>query len=170
RHAGWIAVNAGTAGGAEAVLAPEEPFGVDQVGKFLRHRHRAHAHFSIAVVAGGAVPREGWMAVTQRAGRFGEIVAGSVGERVSAEIAERTGFDTRLTVLGHVQRGGEPTPTDRILGSRFGVAAVDAVSAGTSGVMTALRGERVELVPLAEVAGRPKRVPEELLRVARVLA
>jgi len=171
RHAGWIAVNAGIAGGAEVVLAPEEPFDIEQLVKFLRHRHRAHANFSIVVVAEGAVPREGSsMEFTQQLGRFGEIVAGSIGERVSAEIAERTGFDTRLTVLGHVQRGGEPTPTDRILGSRFGVAAVDAVSAGTSGVMTALRGESVELVPLAEVAGRPKRVPEELLRVARVLA
>ena len=171
RHAGWIAVNSGIAGGAEVVLAPEEPVDIDQLVKFLRHRHRAHANFSIVVVAEGAVPREGSsMEFTQQLGRFGEIVAGSIGERVSAEIAERTGFDTRLTVLGHVQRGGEPTPTDRILGSRFGVAAVDAVSAGTSGVMTALRGERVELVSLAEVAGRPKRVPEELLRVARVLA
>ncbi|SDS55534.1 6-phosphofructokinase [Paraoerskovia marina] len=171
RHAGWIAVNAGIAGGAEVVLAPEEPFEIERLVKFLKHRHRAHANFSIVVVAEGAIPAEGSsMDYTQELGRFGEIIAGSIGERVSKEIAERTGFDTRLTVLGHVQRGGSPTPTDRILGSRFGVAAVDAAMRGESQVMTALRGEQVVTVPLAEVAGRLKTVPSELLRVAQVLA
>lgn len=171
RHAGWIAVNAGIAGGAEVVLAPEEPFDIDRLTKFLKHRHRAHANFSIVVVAEGAIPAEGSsMDYTQELGRFGEIVAGSIGERVSREIAERTGFDTRLTVLGHVQRGGSPTPTDRILGSRFGVAAVDAAMRGESQVMTALRGEQVLTIPLGEVAGRLKTVPAELLRVAQVLA
>lgn len=171
RHAGWIAVNAGIAGGAEVVLAPEEPFDIDRLVKFLKHRHRAHANFSIVVVAEGAIPAEdSSMHYTQELGKFGEIVAGSVGERVSKEIAERTGFDTRLTVLGHVQRGGSPTPTDRILGSRFGVAAVDAAMRGESQVMTALRGQDVVTIPLSEVAGRLKTVPPELLRVAQVLA
>jgi 6-phosphofructokinase 1 len=171
RHAGWIAVNAGIAGGAEVVLAPEEPFDIEKVVRFLRHRHRAHASFSIVVVAEGAVPVEGsTMEFTQRLGPFGEIVAGSIGEAVAAELARRTGFDTRLTVLGHVQRGGSPTPTDRILGSRFGVAAVDAAVDGRSQVMTALRGDQVALVPFDEVAGRVKRVPSELLRVASTLA
>lgn len=171
RHAGWIAVNAGIAGGAEVVLAPEEPFDIEQLAAFLKHRHRAHANFSIVVVAEGALPRKGSaMEYEQALGKFGEIIAGSIGERVATEIAERTGFDTRLTVLGHIQRGGEPTPTDRILGSRFGVAAVDAVSEGKSRVMTALRGERVRTVPLEDVAGKVKHVPKELLRVARALA
>lgn len=171
RHAGWIAVNAGIAGGAELVLAPEAPFDIDEVVRFLKHRHRAHANFSIVVVAEGASPRPGGsMDYTTQLGKFGEIVAGAVGERVAAEIAERTGFDTRVTILGHVQRGGSPTPTDRILGSRFGVAAVDAICSGQSGVMTALRGERIELVPLEEIAGKVKHVPEDLLRAARVLA
>ena len=171
RHAGWIAVNAGIAGGAEVVLAPERPFDIERVVKFLRHRHRAHASFSIVVVAEGAVPVEGSaMDFTQKLGRFGEIVAGSVGEAVANEIAQRTGFDTRLTVLGHVQRGGSPTPTDRILGSRFGVAAVDAAAAGRTSVMTAVHGDEVRLVPFDEVAGRVKHVPEELLRVADALA
>jgi len=89
---------------------------------------------------------------------------------VKAEIEERTGFDTRVTVLGHVQRGGSPVPADRILGSRFGVAAIDALARGESNVMTALRGEEVVLVPLPEIAGKVKRVPSELLRVARALA
>lgn len=171
RHAGWIAVQAGIAGGAEVVLAPEQPFDIDEVVRFLQHRHRAHASFSIVVVAEGAVPAEGSsMEFTQRLGRYGEIIAGSIGEAVASEIAHRTGFDTRLTVLGHVQRGGMPTPTDRILGSRFGVAAVDAVHAGRSEVMTAVHGDDVALVPFSEVAGRVKHVPPELLRVARVLA
>lgn len=171
RHAGWIAVNAGIAGGAELVLAPEEPFDMDRIIKFLKHRHRAHANFSIIVVAEGAVPREGGsMEYEIQLGRFGEIIAGAIGERVAHEIKERTGFDTRLTVLGHVQRGGTPTPTDRILGSRFGVAAVDAISNGQTNVMTAIRNDEIVLVPLNEIAGKVKPVPNDLLRVARVLA
>lgn len=171
RHSGWIAVNAGIAGGAEIVLAPEEPFDIEQVVRFLTHRHRAHASFSIVVVAEGAVPQEGSpMDYTTQVGAFGEIVAGAISERVAAEIEQRTGFETRVTILGHVQRGGSPTPTDRILGSRFGVAAMDAVTAGEAGVMTALRGERVETIPLADIAGKVKIVPPELLRAARVLA
>lgn len=164
-------MNAGIAGGAEIVLAPEEPFDIEQVVRFLTHRHRAHASFSIVVVAEGAVPREGSpMDYTTQVGAFGEIVAGAISERVAAEVEQRTGFETRVTILGHVQRGGSPTPTDRILGSRFGVAAMDAVTAGETGVMTALRGERVETIPLADIAGKVKMVPPELLRAARVLA
>jgi len=171
RHAGWIAVHAGIAGGAELVLTPEVPFDIEAIEKFLKHRHRAHASFSIIVVAEGAVPAEGTaMEYTTQVGKFGEIIAGAVGERLKQEIERRTGFDTRVTVLGHVQRGGTPTATDRILGSRFGVAAVDALSEGKSSVMTALRGEDVVLVPMEELAGRAKPVPEDLLRVASVLA
>jgi 6-phosphofructokinase 1 len=171
RHAGWIAVTAGIAGGAEVVLAPEEPFDIDKVIKFLKHRHRAHANFSIVVVAEGAVPAEGTsMSYEAPVGQFGEIVAGAIGERVKAEIEKRTGFDTRVTVLGHVQRGGSPVPADRILGSRFGVAAIDAISQGKTDVMTALRGEEVVLVPLPEIAGKVKTVPADLLQVARALA
>jgi 6-phosphofructokinase 1 len=171
RSAGWIAVTAGIAGGAEVVLAPEEPFDIDKVIKFLKHRHRAHANFSIVVVAEGAVPAEGTsMSYEAPVGQFGEIVAGAITARVKAEIEQRTGFDTRVTVLGHVQRGGSPVPADRILGSRFGVAAIDALARGESNVMTALRGEEVVLVPLPEIAGKVKRVPSELLRVARALA
>ena len=171
RHTGWIAVNAGIAGGAEIVLAPEEPFDIEQVVKFLKHRHRAHASFSIVVVAEGAVPREGSaMSFSTEIGPLGAIVAGTASERVAAEIAQRTGFETRVTILGHVQRGGSPTPTDRILGSRFGVAAVDALRDGRSDVMTALQGDKVVLVPLADIAGKVKQVPAELLRAAQVLA
>jgi len=170
RHAGWIAVHAGIAGGAEIVLTPEDPFDIDRIVKFLKHRHRAHASFSIVVVAEGAVPAEGTaMEYTTQVGKFGEIIAGAVGERLKGEIEARTGFDTRVTVLGHVQRGGTPTATDRILGSRFGVAAVDALSEGKTSVMTALQGEDVVLVPMVELAGKTKPVPADLLRIANLL-
>lgn len=170
-HAGWIAAYSGIAGGAELVLTPEEPFDIDEVVRFLKHRHRAHASFSIVVVAEGALPKEGSsMEYEAPVGPYGAIVAGAIGERVKAEIEHRTGFDTRVTVLGHVQRGGTPTPTDRILGSRFGVSAMDSISSGRSGIMTALRGEAIVEVPLGDVAGRIKTVPPELLRVARVLS
>jgi phosphofructokinase-like protein len=171
RHAGWIANASGIAGGAEVVLSPEEPFDIDKIVKFLKHRHRAHANFSIIVVAEGASPAKGTaMDYEVQLGQYGEIIAGAIGERVAKEIQERTGFDTRLTVLGHVQRGGTPTPTDRILGSRFGVAAVDAITEGKTNVMTALRNDEIVLVPLEEIAGKLKTVPEDLLRVARALA
>lgn len=171
RHAGWIAVTSGIAGGAEIVLAPEEPFDIERIEKFLKHRHRAHASFSIIVVAEGAIPAPGTaMEYETEVGQFGEIVAGAIGERLKSEIAQRTGFDTRVTVLGHVQRGGIPTAQDRILGSRFGMAAIDAVTAGRTNVMTAIRGEQVELVPIADVAGKVKHVPGDLLRVASALA
>ena len=171
RSAGWIAVQAGIAGGAEVVLTPEEPFDIDKITRYLKHRHRAHASFSIVVVAEGAVPAEGTsMEWETRYGKYGEIVSGAISERVAEEIAARTGFDTRVTVLGHVQRGGTPLPSDRILGSRFGVAAVDALQQGRTNVMTALRGEEVVRGPLGEVAGRAKPVPAELIQVANALA
>lgn len=171
RHAGWIAVNAAIAGGAEIVLAPEEPFDIEQVVRTIAHRHRAHASFSIVVVAEGAVAREGTaLSAAAELGPKGQIIAGSASERVAAEIETRTGFETRVTILGHIQRGGSPTPTDRILGSRFGVAAVDALQEGRTDVMTALHGDRVELVPLAEIAGKVKTVPADMLRAAKVLA
>lgn len=171
RHAGWIAVAAGMAGGAEIILAPEKPFDIDKIIKFLKHRHRAHASFSIIVVAEGAEPAKGTaMEYETQHGRFGEIVAGSLSERLKTEIEERTGFETRVTVLGHTQRGGSPTAADRILASRFGVAAVDAIENGQTSVMTALHGDEIELVPLAEVAGKVKHVPVDLLDVASSLA
>ncbi len=171
RSAGWIAVTSGIAGGADLVLAPEEPFDIERVERVLTHRHRSHANFSIVVVAEGAIPAEGTaMTYQTEHGQFGEIVAGAIGERLKAEIAQRTGFDTRVTVLGHVQRGGIPTAADRILASRLGVAAIDAVTEGRSDVMTALRGDHVELVDFADVAGKVQHVPDDLLRVARELA
>ena len=171
RSAGWIAAMSGIAGGAEIVLAPERPFDIDQVIKFLKHRHRSHASFSIIVVAEGAEPAKGTaMEYETQTGRFGDIIPGSLSERLKQVIESGTGFETRVTVLGHVQRGGTPTAADRILGSRFGVAAVDAITNGDSGVMTALVGEDIRLVSLPEIAGKVKHVPTELLDIAAALA
>ncbi|MGC0142805.1 MULTISPECIES: 6-phosphofructokinase [unclassified Pseudactinotalea] len=171
RDAGWIAVHAGIAGGAEIMLAPEHPFDIEAIARALRHRHRAHASFSIVVVAEGAVPApDTAMTYTTERDELGQIVAGATAERVAGEIAERTGFETRVTVLGHIQRGGTPLPSDRVLASRFGHAAVEALNHGHSEVMTAVRGEQVELVPLRDIAGKLKTVPQELLSAARALA
>ena len=110
------------------------------------------------------------MSYETEVGKFGEIVAGAIGERLKAELEERTGFDTRVTVLGHVQRGGIPTAADRILASRFGVAAIDAITEGRSNLMTAVRGDRIEMLDIEEIAGKVQYVPDDLLRVARELA
>jgi 6-phosphofructokinase 1 len=169
RHAGWIAVSAGIAAGAEAILIPEAPFDIEEVAAVLRHRHASIAKSSVVVVAEGAEPAPGTMEWVRPQGAFGSIVAGSVGEMVRAELERRTGYDTRLTVLGHVQRGGTPSPFDRLLGSRFGVAAVDAVHSGASGVMVALQRGDIVTVPLAEVAGKQKPVPASLIATAQAL-
>ncbi len=168
RHNGWIALSAGIAAGAEAILIPEAPFDIEELSRDIVHRHR-RARSSVIVVAEGAIPAPGTLDWTPPKGRFDSIVAGAVGEHVRSELEERTGFDARLTVLGHTQRGGTPTATDRVLGSRFGVAAVDAVHAGEAGMMVALQSERVVRVPIASIAGRRKDVPPELLEVARSL-
>jgi 6-phosphofructokinase 1 len=170
-HAGWIAVHSGIAGGAEVILIPEAPFDIEEITSYLRHRHRSHANFSIVVVAEGAVPAPGTaMEFTTQYAPTGAIIAGSIGERIGSEISERTGFETRVTVLGHVQRGGTPTSQDRVLASRFGVAAVDAIQEGRSSVITALRSERIELVPIEDIAGKLKTVPPDLIAVATALA
>ena len=167
-HTGWLAFGAGIAGGAHAILAPESPFDIDEVTGALRRRHRK-ASFSIVVVAEGAVPIPGSMDFGTAAGPGGSIVAGAVGERVRAELALRTGFESRLVVLGHVQRGGPPTPADRLLASRFGVAAVRAVEEGASGVMTGLTGDEVVTVPLSVGAAGPRGAPSSLVETARAL-
>ncbi len=168
RNNGWIALSAGIAAGAEAILIPEAPFDINELSKQLKHRHR-RARSSVVVVAEGATPLAGTVEWTPPEGKFGSIVAGAVGEMVRHEIEDRTGFDARLTVLGHVQRGGTPTPRDRVLGSRFGVAAVNAVRDGDSGVMVAVHGENVVRVPISDVAGKRKPVTDEMVQVAASL-
>lgn len=169
RHSGWIAVTAGIAGGADIILAPEEPFDIDEVVKRIKHRHR-HKNFSIVAVAEGAIPAEGtnWTGAATIDER-GNPIAGSIGAEITKAIEAGTGFPTRLTVLGYVQRGGIPTASDRLLGTRFGIAAVDALIAGKSGKFTALEGENVVLKDFEVMMGKTKWVPKELLDAARTL-
>jgi len=164
-RAGWLAVSAGLAGGAHVILVPERPFDIDEVAASLRHRHQRES-FSIVVVAEGATPAAGTFEFAVTKGPSGDIAAGAIGERVRSELGLRTGFESRLVVLGHVQRGGAPTAADRILASRFGVAAVEAIQSGASAVMTALCGDVVQLVPLADATAGFRPVPDDLLRVA----
>jgi 6-phosphofructokinase 1 len=169
RHAGWIATHAGMAGGADVILVPERPFDVEEVCARLRRRHERGASFSIVVVAEGATAQGGELATTREGvDAFGHARLGGIGVALEREIEARTGFETRLTVLGHVQRGGTPLAYDRVLGTRFGVAASDAVAAGRFGQMVALRGTAIELVPLAEALAEPKLVDPELFATAEV--
>jgi 6-phosphofructokinase 1 len=170
RNSGWIAVGAGLAGGAEVLLIPEDPFDIDDVCKRLIHRHKSYAKFSIVVVAEGAIPKKGTaFKFKKQYDSVGNIIAGSIGYRVMEAIQQRTGIDTRVTVLGHVQRGGTPTPNDRNIASAYGVAAVDALSAGRSSVMTGLVNEKIRLIPFAEVAGKQRHVAKDMLDVAKAL-
>ncbi len=163
RHAGWIALYSGVAGGGDVILIPEQPFDIDEVCGLIRRRHSRGRYFSIVVVAEGALPREGTMEVAGgEKDEFGHVRLGGIGQRLEAEIEERTGFETRAVVLGHIQRGGTPTAYDRVLATRFGVSAIDAAHAGSWGMMPALRGTRIELVPLAEALAELRTVtPEE---------
>jgi 6-phosphofructokinase 1 len=167
RHAGWIALHSGLAGGADAILVPERPFDVDQVCDLIRRRHSRGRYFSIVVVAEGAVPTEGTMETLEgESDEFGHARLGGIGQRLGYEIERRTGFETRVTVLGHVQRGGTPTAYDRVLATRLGVAAVDAAHEGRWGTMPALHGGKVELVALRDAVAELRLVPPEEFAVA----
>ncbi|MBI2708327.1 MAG: 6-phosphofructokinase [Actinobacteria bacterium] len=169
RHAGHIATWAGIAGGAALVLIPEEPFDIEPLCETIVARHEAGRYASIVVVAEGATPKEGTLAVASgEVDQFGHAQLGGIGDVVAREIRQRTGFDTRVTILGHVQRGGTPTAFDRVLATRFGVAAIDAVHDGAFGQMVALQSAAIVRVPLAEAAGSLKLVDPALYDVAKV--
>jgi ATP-dependent phosphofructokinase / diphosphate-dependent phosphofructokinase len=170
RHAGWIAAYSGLAGGADVVLVPERPFDLDEICERLRRRQAMGRTFSIVVVSEGAVPKDGDV-ITQFGGTtdaFGHTRLGGIAVYLEKEIEERTGFETRMTILGHVQRGGTPLAYDRVLGTRFGVAAVDAVTEGDFGKMVALRGTEIVRVPLEEALAEPKLLDPELWETAEV--
>jgi 6-phosphofructokinase len=163
RHAGHIALHAGIAGGAAEILLPEEPFDIERVCAALRERHGRGRYASIVVVAEGAQPVEG--SLTLAAGEvdaFGHVRLGGIANVLASEIEARTGYETRVTILGHVQRGGTPTAYDRVLATRFGIAAIDAVHDGASGQMVALRADSIVRVPLAEAVGELKLVDPDL--------
>lgn len=167
RHAGWIATYAGAAGGADAILIPEQPFDISAVCRHVRQRAGRGRDFSIVVVAEGAMPAEGTMDMPDyEEDEFGRPRLGGISHAVAREIRERTGFDARVTILGHVQRGGAPGPYDRVLATRFGVSAVEFARVGEWGVMTALTGRDVVAVPLDEATQELKLVPEELYAIA----
>jgi 6-phosphofructokinase 1 len=169
RHAGWIATLAGIAGGAAQVLVPEREIDIDKVCEDLVRRHQKGRYASIVVVAEGAMPKEGSFAVASgEVDAFGHVRLGGIGDILAKEIRQRTGFDTRVTVLGHVQRGGTPTAFDRVLATRFGVAAIDAVHDGDFGKMVALRAGKIVRVPIAEAVAELKTVDPELLEVAEI--
>jgi len=169
RNAGWIGLYSGLAGGADVILIPEHPFDINEVCRHLRHRHAVGHLFSIVVVAEGAVPAPGTMELPPyQADEFGRPRLGGISNVIAEEIQKRTGFDTRVTILGHVQRGGTPTAFDRVLATRFGVAAIDLASAEEWGRMVALRGTEIVSVPLDDAVAELKVVPEELYRVAEV--
>jgi len=161
RHAGWIALHAGLAGGANVILIPEKPFSLDKVCEYVEHRFQTR-YAPIVVVAEGARPAEEELALSdERLDAFGHVRLGGMGQMLAAEIEKRTGKEARCTVLGHIQRGGTPTAFDRVLASRFGIHAIDAVHDGTFGMMVALRGTQITRVPLAEATREAKLVPPE---------
>ncbi len=160
RHAGWIALHSGVSGGADVILIPEQPFDIDEVCALLHRRKARGRGFSIVVVAEGALAKDGSEATREdELDEFGHPRLGGIGHWLEREIEARTGFETRATVLGHVQRGGTPTAHDRVLATRFGLAAIDAVNDGHWGKMVAARGTAVELVPLAEAVAELRTVP-----------
>ncbi len=168
RHAGWIALHAGIAGGANVILIPERPFDIAKVCEYVEHRFATH-YAPILVVAEGATPKEGTMAVREGdVDAFGHVRLSGIGTLLEKEIEARTGKEARTTVLGHVQRGGTPTAYDRVLATRFGLHAIDAVHEGRFGTMTALRGTDIGLVSLAEATGVLKTVPPQRYAEAEV--
>ena len=168
RHAGWIALHSGLAGGANVILIPERPFDIDAVCAYVEQRF-ARQFAPIIVVAEGAQPAEGTLALQEgELDAFGHVRLGGIGQVLEREIEARTGFESRQTVLGHVQRGGTPTAYDRVLATRFGLHAIDAVHEGDSGVMVALQGTHIVRVPLSEATRSLKTVPIERYAEAEV--
>jgi ATP-dependent phosphofructokinase / diphosphate-dependent phosphofructokinase len=173
RHTGWIAVMSGIAGGADVILIPEQPITVEDACEELKRRHERGKDFSIVVVSEGyeltyASGETRAVAEEARASdQFGHVRLGGVGDALAREIEERTGFETRVTVLGHVQRGGSPTPRDRVLATRYGLKAADLVHEEEWGMMAALQGDQIVAVPLADAVAELKKVPPQWYDVAR---
>ncbi|HEY8302194.1 MAG TPA: 6-phosphofructokinase [Jatrophihabitans sp.] len=168
RHAGWIALHAGIAGGANVILIPEQPFSLERVCAYVESRFQSH-YAPILVVAEGATPDGGENATIDKGlDAFGHVRLGGIGEWLAGEIEKRTGKEARTTVLGHIQRGGTPSAYDRVLATRFGLHAVDAVQAGAWGSMVALQGTDIVRVPLTEATSQLKTVRPELYAEAEV--
>jgi ATP-dependent phosphofructokinase / diphosphate-dependent phosphofructokinase len=173
RDAGWIAIHSGVAGGADVILIPEQPFDIDEVADTIRQRHDSGRYFSIVVVAEGAKfsadvdPKHG-APVVQDMGKdeFGHARLGGIGNILAREIEKRTHFETRTVVLGHIQRGGSPSAFDRMLATRYGLAAIDMVHRQDYGCMAALRGNKLISIPLGEALSKNRTVDQEMIDVA----
>jgi ATP-dependent phosphofructokinase / diphosphate-dependent phosphofructokinase len=174
RHTGWIAVMSGMAGGADVILIPEHPITIEEACADIQRRHERGKDFSIVVVSEGyevtyASGEKQQIAQPPAArDQFGHVRLGGVGDVLAAEIEERTGYETRVTVLGHVQRGGTPTPRDRILATRYGLKAADLVHEERWGTMAALHGDAIVDVPLRDAVAELKTVPPEHYEAAKV--
>jgi len=169
RHAGWIAVHAGLAGGADVILIPEIPIDGDMVCEVIKKRRERGKTFSIIVVAEGAKFKEGQIVVQEeKLDAFGHVRLGGVGQILCDLIEEKTGFETRVTVLGHIQRGGSPSAFDRVLGTRFGVEAVNLVKGGKFGYMVSLQGNKIVSVPIQDAVGKLKTVDMDLYDIAKI--
>jgi 6-phosphofructokinase 1 len=169
RHAGWIAVEAGIAGGADVILIPEIPIDLDEVCRIIKQRHARGKTFSIVVVAEGAQFKDGTIVTQeQKLDAFGHVRLGGIGENLAELVEKRTGFETRVSVFGHIQRGGSPTAFDRVLGTRFGVKAVELIINKKFGQMVALSGNKIIDVPLEEAVKTLKTVDMELYNIAKV--
>lgn len=169
RHAGWIAVHAGMAGGADIILIPEVPVDIEEICASLKKRRERGKLFSIVVVAEGAKFKKGQI-VTQeeKLDAFGHVRLGGIGQRLSELIEEKTGYETRVTVLGHIQRGGTPTAFDRVLGTRFGVGAVNLAKNGKFGYMVSLQGNKIEAVTIKDAVGKLKTVDMDLYNMSKI--
>ncbi len=169
RHAGWIATHSGIAGGADYVLIPEQPFEIKDIIEKIQQRMNRGKYFSIIVVAEGVeLKEEGWQIQTRETDDFGNVRLGGIGDLLAREIEKRTGIESRAVVLGHVQRGGTPTAFDRMLGTKYGVAAIDMVHQGQFGMMTALQGTKVVPVPIVDGVKESKTVDKETYDLAKV--
>ncbi|OGC76600.1 MAG: pyrophosphate--fructose-6-phosphate 1-phosphotransferase [candidate division Zixibacteria bacterium RBG_16_50_21] len=173
RHAGWIAVHSGIAAGADVILIPEKPVDLDQVCQVIKKRHDRGRDFSLVVVAEGAKitseqDKDGRIVVQRRElDQFGHVRLGGIGQVLAEEIEKRTGYEARYVILGYIQRGGSPTAFDRVLGTRFGIAAIDLVHRGEFGKVVCLRGNSILSMPIADAIGKPKLVDQELFNVAQ---
>jgi phosphofructokinase-like protein len=172
RYAGWIALHAGISGGADVILIPEIPYSLDKIIDKIRFRYRNDKKFSIIVVAEGAAPQGGKMEIQKLVPTSHDpIRLGGIGRKVGQDIEEKTGIETRVTVLGHLQRGGQPIPYDRILSSRYGSAAVDAFVNKEFGTMVSLQGPSIKTVPLTAAIKDIKKVPtdSEIIKTGRAI-
>ncbi len=168
RHAGWIALESGLAGGADVILIPESPVDIEKVCKLIKKRHARGKTFSIVAVAEGAVLKDQEVIADQKLDQFGHVRLGGVGQVIGDLIEKKTGFETRVTVLGHIQRGGSPTAFDRILGTRFGVKAFELVKEGKFGYMVSLQGRNIVAVRIEEAVGQLKTVPAQYYEMAEI--